>query len=619
MIPAPTAAFARAALAPERRCVVLLLALCIVIAAASGGTHGPLSQNTAFSLFYLSNAETRSPEHGFVGFGHQSLNSDGDRVYSLYNRFPIGGYLIIKAALLAFHGDMPAQVRAARVLMWAFFTGAMLAAYFALKRLTASPSVALAATLLGFSSFYALDHADMIATEGVMDLFAVLLTFHALVLFTQEGRYGQLLAKTCAALLIGWHVFALLLPFIVLGVAAEWRRGDGSLLRRAGRLLRSRHVALGAVALAFGLSMLTLNFGLEWAALHRQPPLAEQVEQEQQETSLATLPSFRKALKRTGWFPQSWRHQLWTANRFLDHVGRASIPYVAEGVIRTVLDFSVSAARGEDKADLFGHIVEQDAQLASGRPTSSIWYVRAELPEAREEEELHSFLVTAVRILGLLVCVATLLAIAVAPHRVLLATLATSCFCWRLLAPGAGDSVEGMFCVGIPLVLYSCALTQVQRWSKTAMNGCVGVALLIFSLSALVSLGPSERVDVVSELASDKEAIHGVAPQQSIVVSPTDSVANAFLLTGRVLLHPSNDEHRHRADFVLSNCIVGDEGLLTPDNRHFYLYDRATYDALYAALDDARLRRSCPRKQNRPLPRTESALDATSPKAAIPW
>ena len=578
------AAFVRAALAPERRCVVLLLALCIVIAAASGGTHGPLSQNTAFSLFYLRNAENRSPEHGFVGFTYQSLNSDGDRVYSLYNRFPIGGYLIIKAALLAFHGDMPAQVRAARVLMWAFFTGAMLAAYFALKRLTASPSVALAATLLGFSSFYALDHADMIATEGVMDLFAVLLTFHALVLFTQEGRYGQLLAKTCAALLIGWHVFALLLPFIVLGVAAEWRRGDGSLLRRAGRLLRSRHVALGAVALAFGLSMLTLNFGLEWAALHRQPPLAERAEQQQQETSLATLPSFRKALKRTGWFAQAWRHQLWTANRFLDQVGRASIPYVAEGVIRTVLDFSVSAARGEDRADLFGHIVEQDAQPTSGRPTSSIWHVRPELPEAREKEDLHSFLVTAVRILGLLACVATLLAIAVAPYRVLLATLATSCFCWRLLAPGAGDSVEGMFCVGVPLVFYSCALMQVQRWSKIAMNACVGVALLIFSLSALVSLGPSERVDVVSELASDKEAIHRVAPEQSVVISPTDSVANAFLLTGRVLLHPRNDEHRHRADFVLTRSRIGDEGLLTPDNRHFFLYDRATYDAHHAPL-----------------------------------
>ncbi len=583
MTSSPTASFVRAALAPERRCVVLLLALCIVIATAGGGAHGPLSQHTAFSLFYLGNAETRSPEHGFVGFSHQSLNADGDHVYSLYNRFPIAGYLVIKAALLAFHGDMPAQIRAARALMLAFFTGAMLAAYFALKRLTASPSVAFAATLLGFSSFYALDHADMIATEGVMDLFAVLLTFHALVLFIQEGRYGQLLAKTCAALLIGWHVFALLLPFIVLSLAAEWRRGDGSLLRRAGRLLRSRHVALGAVALAFGLSMLTLNFGLEWAALHRQPPLAEQVEHEQRETSLATLPSFRQALKRTGWFPQSWRHQFWSANRFLDHVGRASIPYVAEGVVRTVLDFPVSAARGEDKADLFGRIVQQDTRPSVAGSTSGIWHVPRNMPDSREEEDMRSFLVTAVRILGFLVCVATLLAIAAAPHRVLLATLATSCFCWRLLAPGAGDSVEGMFCVGVPLVLYSCALMQVQRWSKTAMNGCVGVALLIFSLSALVSLGPSERVDVVAELASDKQAIHSVAAERSVVVSPIDSVANAFLLTGRILVHPRN-EHRHRADFVLTRSRVGDEGLLTPDNRHFFLYDRATYDAHHAPL-----------------------------------
>ena len=51
----------------------------------------------------------------------------------------------------------------------------------------------------------------------MMDLFGVMLTFHGMVVFVQEGRFRQLLVKTCVALLIGWHVYAFLLPFIALG------------------------------------------------------------------------------------------------------------------------------------------------------------------------------------------------------------------------------------------------------------------------------------------------------------------------------------------------------------------------------------------------------------------
>ena len=60
-----------------------------------------------------------------------------------------------------------------------------------------------AATLLGFSSFHPLYYGDMVATEGLSDLFAVMLTFHAMVVFTQEGRFRQPVVKTCAALLLG--------------------------------------------------------------------------------------------------------------------------------------------------------------------------------------------------------------------------------------------------------------------------------------------------------------------------------------------------------------------------------------------------------------------------------
>ena len=142
----------------------------------------------------------------------------------------------------------------------------------------------------------------MVATEGSIDLFAVMLTFHALVVFVQEGRFRQLVVKTCAALLLGWHVYALLLPFIVFGLAGGWFRGRGrpwtTRLRLAG-LAGSRHLALGVVALAFGLSVLAFNIAREYAAVASGAAFLAQ----DREPTLANLPSFRSMSYRLGWDP----------------------------------------------------------------------------------------------------------------------------------------------------------------------------------------------------------------------------------------------------------------------------------------------------------------------------
>jgi len=608
------ATLARALWAPERRCVaLLLLALCIVFASVAGRSYQLDSMHTTWSLEYLTDSENRSPAHGFVGFHYQYLNSEGEHAYHVYNRFPIGGYLAIKAVMLPFQGDAPAQRQAARALMLAFFAAAMLAAYFALKRLTANPSVALAATLLGFSSYYALGLADMIATEGVMDLFAVLLVFHALVVFVQEGRFGQVLGKTCVALLIGWHVFALLLPFIVLGLAAEWLRGKGSVFLRAWRLLRSRHVALGAVALTVGVLMLALNFGLEGATSTGDEPLRAVWRAE--EASRPYCPgkrhptSYQSLLRRTGldsgFDTRKSINLRTTLERAFDFAGRASLPYGAEAVLRQLLDMG-GATEAHRKSR---HCVETAVQAP---PATD---------RADHREEARSLASTGALVWGLLAFLGAVTGIATTRFRTLWGTLTLLGFCWAFLAPGNPSGNEGLFFVGLPLALWAVALTHAQSLpvAAGATNCCVAVALLVFSLSALqVSDWGWEKapttVDIVSELASDKEATHDVAPERSVIVALVDSHAVPYLLTGRILLSPFSpfiDEHRHRADFLLSDCIVGDEGLLTPGNRHYFLYERATYDARYAALDDARLRRSCPHKQHRPLLQTESSLDAT--------
>ena len=127
--------------------------------------------------------------------------------------------------------------------------------------------------------FYRPGHHDWLSSHGlalaanfspdhdVPSLFGVLLAFHGIVVFVQEGRFRQLVVKSCAALLLGWQVYALLLPFIVFGaVDVLRRRAPWGSLREAGRaaaaVLCGRHVTLGVVTLLFGMLVLRARFDL---------------------------------------------------------------------------------------------------------------------------------------------------------------------------------------------------------------------------------------------------------------------------------------------------------------------------------------------------------------------
>ena len=194
----------------------------------------------------LAIAENLSPEHNFLLTTKVWRDEDGGLSYAPYGRFPVGGYVLLKLATLPFGDGLAANLMAARVLMLLMFCGAALFACLAVSRATGSRWVALAATPLAFSGFYALYHADAVSGESVMDLFGAALVFHGMAVFVQEGRFRQLLVKTCAALLLGWRVYALLLPFIALGFGGEAiatlraARAVGDKLARAQPIRRPR-------------------------------------------------------------------------------------------------------------------------------------------------------------------------------------------------------------------------------------------------------------------------------------------------------------------------------------------------------------------------------------------
>ena len=169
--------------------VLLLLALAAACFLGGDPDRWAGGTNLEFTGNHMTVAENLSPEHHFLGFYEQRLDDEGRLYYVPYNRFPVLGHLLIKLTTLPFPDDAWARLRAARLLMLAFHAAAVVLAWLALRRLVRDPWTALAATLLAFSSYHSLYYADMVATEGVVGLFGLLLVFHGMAVFATEGRY----------------------------------------------------------------------------------------------------------------------------------------------------------------------------------------------------------------------------------------------------------------------------------------------------------------------------------------------------------------------------------------------------------------------------------------------
>ena len=458
----------------------------------SDGLHNEISAKN------LAIAENLSPKHGFRLTTRVWQDEDGGFEYDLYGRFPVGGYALIKLAMMPFGGDLAAQVFAARALMLLMFCGAAIFAHLALARIAGNRWIALAAVLFAFSGFYALYFADAVAGETAMDLFGVMLVFHGMIAFVQEGRLRQLLVKTCAALLLGWHVYALILPFALWGfggealalVRANGEAGGGwraRILSALPTLARSRFIALAAVSALFGCALLAFNLAGEYTAYGG-------------ERSLRELPSFDSIANRLALANSYDRGPEWTAVGFLTRqfhrAGVASAPYAASGFP----DYD-SPPLG-------------DAPLALWR---TAWGLAA-------------------------ACAALAAALALVPRRFRLpmACLVLTPFCWALALRGnvypSDHSYEGMFYVGLPLALWAGALIGARRLPGARLGGALAIgaaalAALAFALSAFqaAQIRLDEHAAKYSkEIAADMDAIRELATEKEVVLSSAAWDATAY-------------------------------------------------------------------------------------------
>ena len=458
-------------------------------------------------------------------------------LYELYNRFPIGTYLLTKAVIAPF-GDSPsAQIVAARLLAAALFSGAAAFAYLGLRRLTNQPWIALAATLLAFSSYHALFYREMISSE-VNGVFGMMLTFHGMTVFAQEGRFRQLLIKAFASILIDWTVMALLLPFTAFGLAAAMLRA----MREAGAsriadkaraafaaFVSSRYLWLGLASLLFCALVMGFNLANEYVALRGEVPLLD-------------LPSARSMLAKAiigeglpGYPRPAW---LPLIDLQLERVGGVSFPYF-------VLPW-------------LGH----DAYSGSAREFG-FW-------------------------VGVAASAAGLLSLAFTRYKVVTASLLLAGWIWALAVRGGssvlGHEYEALYYIGVPLVVFATVLTAISRrirWS--AIGAAAAVAALIvlgISLLQFVRFGYSEDPSRTA-VNSDLKAIRKITQGESVCVGPMKPYWGAlhainYYLSGSVINSGSDPcpVGAAAADpFVIEPAHAESDALRAPGNQLAFLYD----------------------------------------------
>ena len=496
----------------------------------------------------LAIAGNLSPDHYFRLATRIWRNEDGGFEYDLYGRFPIGRYALIKLAALPFESDFSASLLAARVLILLSFSGAALFAHLALARIAGSRWIALSAVLLAFSGFYALRFADSVAGESAMDLFGVMLAFHGMVVFVQEGRFRQLLIKTCAALLLGWHVYALVLPFAVLSfggeafalVRAAFASGGGARALAAAlpALARSRFIALAAVSILFGSALLAFNFANEYAAYEGG-------------NSLLDIPSAHSLMRRTGGIEYNsetqtdrlFRPNFW-ARQFM-RAGAASVPYA---LIPSFGDWDIKTA----------YAPESVLALAAGAGALALAAALAGAAMARR-------------------------------HRLSLAALALLGFCW--IIPFRWNSLphESVFFIGIPLTMVATALMgarallgerSVARYAAVALGAA---SAIVFALSSLYESRPHEDAGRMAAefdmgMLSELRAMRGMTMGKSVLASSEVStyVPNfnnqliTYALAGGFAVYEGKAAAPY--DFTVSRYRGDALGALTPGNRFVFLH-----------------------------------------------
>ena len=202
--------------------------------------------------------------------------------------------------------------------------------------------------------------------------------------------------------------------------------------------------------------------------------------------------------------------------------------------------------------------------------------------------------------LGVAAACWSLAALALIPRRfrVPMASLVLMGFFWALTARfntyGDAHAHEGLFFYGLPLALCIAALIGARRLLGGRIGGAlaIGIAALAAALFALSSLDAARlRTDAddakrAKETMADMDAVREIAGGKSVAIYPDARFAANDYGTSGFSIYYLAGSYRARGDgagYAVSRYRDESLGLLTPDNRHLFLYESTSAADIYRA------------------------------------
>ena len=493
------------------------------------------------SSHHLAITTNFSLSHHFLGFEGQSLDAEGNAVYfNAYNRFPPGGYLLMKLVTFLAGNDLSNRIYAAQILILVFFVGSAVLIYCSMCRLGLNRWVTSTAILMVFSSTPFLSYNDMILTELWPDLFGVVLAFNGMIIFVQEGRFRQLVFKACIAVLMGWHVLALLVTFLFLCLVKKMIQVRHTKIIRPSLTLMvgSKYCILGVITLALGALIFAYNIGNEYYALNIR---------EMRHLGIADLPSLRSILYRTGLSQEVASGKSLDLSFFegqFARIGLMSVPFIWSGYL--------SAYSAENWAFI----------------------------------ETQNFY------LGILVVGVCVIGVFKMRQRLLTMTAVVFGFCWAIpmYRNTLQHEYDSIFYIGIPLIFYTLLLVF--------LKDCLGegfvplfsvVSLLVFVLSSY-RMGYTDRneraVEFHRSVVEDFNAIRDFTRGKNVWIPIRNNDEEIIEFVGArygfhyylsgsniVFTRSSCDRRLDKVDYMIRTGRVDVPGLLTPNNQMAFLYD----------------------------------------------
>ena len=590
--------------------LLLLFALSTVFLFGNDRSHFYRgSHHNHLSSHGMALAANLSPSHHFLMFIRRIPGTNNTYGYEPYNRFPIGTYALIKLHIIPFANSLAKQIYAARILMLSCFAATAVLAYYCLCRLISNQWVALTATLLSFSSTYCLYYNDMISTEATTSLFGVLLSFHGMVVFLQERHFRQLAAKICIALLLGWHVYSLLLPFVFGGFIGELiskKNSNRNIHRIVRGIIVGRHPLLMFVALHISLSIIIFHVGneiflgtggnsLEYFLrisslllpfLVCGFILKEVIKKRLRESTSVLFSSRYLLLGVIALFFGTCMLSLNIINEYFALEGEASLkelPTFRSMLWRTGLASPEDYADLENRLDWLPYLRGQLSRIGvASVPFSVPGYTSVfDVGYGRASNGLLSVLVGS-GVLG-----ASLVGLIAFRYRILVATLISAGIVWALAMRHQVyvHDFEALFYIGIPLIGFSLVLLCIRRLANDyLLVGLAAAALLTFTLSSFhmgrIGHGP-EATKFHELLHADFEAIRRITGDDTRVLVlasgrdtpfPWGRHAADYYLTGSIIGYERDGYELADYDFVITSKREVGGSLLTPENRYVFLY-----------------------------------------------